>query len=574
MNQEESEDESLYIDTNRNILHVEPIDINTSLSSLTTKGISLDNVLRKCGDFGRFQIIHYFFLSIMAVSASIISFYYVFGAAEPDHRCRLPVNVWPDDTQYSPINQTHELYINNYIPKTIDGKQWKKCVRYMISNMNDTLVNCPNGWVYDRSVFGYTFTEEADFVCQNESKRSWIATAIQCGGFSLLIIGSLADRHGRKKMIVIVTMVLFFTCLITQIIMQWIPMTIKTKFIVLLLNQFASGLVFSTYSLIIILALELTSATYTGLAGNLIFVSWTIGQIIVTLFAFITFDWQKLKWANTAFIGLGIPYLYFMPESPLYIYAKGQYVSLENILRRIATQNGRKETDWYSYYQEFLRNQPIRSSQTSESAFSQNSYQLLIHRTTIVKLILTATIGFTTLMIYFKISYGLAMMDTSPYLGILLGAIVETISYITSSLLISSRLGRKGSFILMMSLTIICMILIPFFVKYNSIASLGLAQLGKYTISSTTAIAWIFVPELFPTSIRSTANAVFIVFSRLGAITAPIIYTTISKNYISYTFYASAVLAFVVLLFSLMLPETKDKPMDDIIDYTTSITDI
>ncbi|CAF1506995.1 unnamed protein product, partial [Rotaria sp. Silwood1] len=471
-------------------------------------------------------------------------------------------------------NQTHELYINNYIPKTNDGKQWENCVRYMISNMNNTLINCPNGWVYDRSIFGYTFTEEADFVCHNESKRSWLATVIQCSSFLLLIIGSFADKYGRKKMIVIVTMILFFTCLITQIIMQWIPMTIKTKFIVLLFNQFASGLVCSTYSLIFILALELTSATYTGLAGNLIFISWTIGQIIVTLFAFITYDWQKLKWANTIFIGLGIPYLYFMPESPLYIYAKGQYVLLENILRQIANQNGRKETDWYIYYQEFLCNQSIKLTHKKQLTSFQKSYQLIINRTTIIKLLLTAIIGFTTLMIYIKISYSLAMMDTSPYLGILIGDIVEAISYITSSLLISSRLGRKGSFILMMSLTMICMIFIPIIKKYNSIASLSLAQLGKYTISSTTAIAWIFVLELFPTSIRSTASGVFIVCSRIGAITAPIIYKTISNNYLSYTFYATAFLAFVVLLFSLMLPETKDKPMDNVTDYTTSITDI
>ncbi|CAF3695292.1 unnamed protein product [Rotaria sp. Silwood1] len=574
MTRRESELESLHVDTNKHMLNIETIDINTSLSSLATTGISLDNIIRKCGDFGRFQIIHYFFLSIIAMSGSIISFYYVFGIAKPDHRCRLPVNVWPNDTQYNPINQTHELYINNYIPKTIDGKQWENCVRYMISNMNNTLINCPNGWVYDRSIFGYTFTEEADFVCHNESKRSWLATVIQCSGFLLLIIGSFADKYGRKKMIVIVTMILFITCLITQIIMQWIPMTIKTKFIVLLFNQFASGLVCSTYSLIFILALELTSATYTGLAGNLIFISWTIGQIIVTLFAFITYDWQKLKWANTIFIGLGIPYLYFMPESPLYIYAKGQYVLLENILRQIANQNGRKETDWYIYYQEFLRNQTIKLTHKKQLTSFQKSYQLIINRTTIIKLLLTAIIGFTTLMIYIKISYSLAMMDTSPYLGILIGAIVEAISYITSSLLISSRLGRKGSFILMMSLTMICMIFIPIIKKYNSIASLSLAQLGKYTISSTTAIAWIFVLELFPTSIRSTASGVFIVCSRTGAITAPIIYTTISNNYLSYTFYASAFLAFVVLLFSLMLPETKDKPMDNVTDYTTSITDI
>lgn len=163
------------------------------------------------------------------MNGSIATFYYVFGVARPDHRCRLPANIWPNDQYFSPINQTHEMYINKYIPKTNDGKQWEKCVRYTTENLNHTLVNCPNGWVYDRTVFGYTFTEEADFVCDNESKRSWLSTVLQCGGFSLLIIGSLADKYGRKRMISIVTFLLFFTCLITQIIIQWIPMTIHTK---------------------------------------------------------------------------------------------------------------------------------------------------------------------------------------------------------------------------------------------------------------------------------------------------------------------------------------------------------
>ncbi|CAF5101340.1 unnamed protein product, partial [Rotaria sp. Silwood1] len=90
MTRRESELESLHVDTNKHMLNIETIDINTSLSSLATTSISLDNIIRKCGDFGRFQIIHYFFSSIIAMSGSIISFYYVFGIAKPDHRCRLP----------------------------------------------------------------------------------------------------------------------------------------------------------------------------------------------------------------------------------------------------------------------------------------------------------------------------------------------------------------------------------------------------------------------------------------------------------------------------------------------------
>jgi hypothetical protein len=163
------------------------------------------------------------------MNAGISSFYYVFGAAEPSHRCRLPLHVWPNDTQYRPINRTHEICINKYIPMVKDGENWEKCVRYVTSNINNTLVNCPDGWVYDRSLFGHTFTEEADFVCQRKSYRSWLATLLQCSGFLLLIIGTLSDRYGRKKIIVIVTILLFFTCLITQITMQWIPMAVQTK---------------------------------------------------------------------------------------------------------------------------------------------------------------------------------------------------------------------------------------------------------------------------------------------------------------------------------------------------------
>ena len=163
------------------------------------------------------------------MSAAVVGFYYVFGAAEPEHRCRLPASVWPDDTQYYPINRTHETMINAYIPKTKDGTTWEKCVRYPSANPNDTLISCPNGWVYDRSIFGYTFTEEANLVCSREPLKSWLATLMQCGGFSLLLIGSFADKFGRKKITALVTILLFITCVITQIIMQWVPMTINTK---------------------------------------------------------------------------------------------------------------------------------------------------------------------------------------------------------------------------------------------------------------------------------------------------------------------------------------------------------
>ncbi|CAF4455293.1 unnamed protein product, partial [Rotaria sp. Silwood2] len=373
--------------------------------------------------------------------------------------------------------------------------------------------------------------------CASKPKQSWIATLMQCGGFALLIIGTFADRFGRKTTTSFVTIFLFLTCLTTQIIMQWIPMTVEMKFALLLLNQFASGLSAAAFSLIFILGLELTSSSHTSLAGNAALVSFTIGECIVTLFAYLAKDWQILKWADTAFI---------------------------------ATTNKRKEEDWYPVYQEFLKNQSSKLLHVNELTFSQKAHRILTHRPTVVKLLTTALLGFTTLMLYIKISYGLAVMSISPYLGILIGAAVEAAGYIAGSLLISTRLARKGSFILMAILTIISVILIPIILKHSSIATVFIAQFGKFAISGAIAVSWIYVPELFPTSIRSSANGFFIAFSRIGAIVAPIINASVSNEYLPYTFYASAGLAVIVVLLTLVLPETKYKQLDEEEDYTTN----
>ncbi len=87
--------------------------------------VSLDDVLRSCGDFQRFQWIHYFFLNMIQFSAGIVSLYYVYGAAEPEHRCRLPSQLWPNDNQFNPNNSQYQTVLHLYIP--IENGKWDQC---------------------------------------------------------------------------------------------------------------------------------------------------------------------------------------------------------------------------------------------------------------------------------------------------------------------------------------------------------------------------------------------------------------------------------------------------------------
>ncbi|CAF0909035.1 unnamed protein product [Adineta steineri] len=313
-----------------------------------------------------------------------------------------------------------------------------------------------------------------------------------------------------------------------------------------------------------ILILELTSAAHTSLVGNTALVAYTIGEAIVTFSAYLTLDWQKLKWVNIIFIGSVLPYLYFMPETPLYLYSKRQYTELETVLRRIATQNKRTEVQWYPSYQKFLGNQSITDvNNETKSSFFKQFRQLFSHRPTIIKVLITDFLGFTTYLLYYEISYGFEVMNISPYLGVVIGAVVEAVGYISGSFLIVSRLGRKGTFIIMMGLTAVCVLILPFVVKVGALPTVIVAQLGKFAISGAISVSWIFVPELFQTSIRSTANGLFITFSHIGAIIAPVISTSVSEKYLSVTFYVSSALGVVALLLTMILPETRGKTMDD-----------
>ncbi|CAF3924408.1 unnamed protein product [Rotaria sordida] len=124
-------------------------------------------------------------------SAGIVSLYYVYGAAEPEHRCRLPSQIWPNDNQFNPINAQHEACLRQYIP--MENGRWDQCHIFNLTISNKSLIDCPNGWVFDRSVFlGLTFTEEASLIwfVINESiciRGSAVAVAVTISRLGAII---------------------------------------------------------------------------------------------------------------------------------------------------------------------------------------------------------------------------------------------------------------------------------------------------------------------------------------------------------------------------------------------------
>jgi MFS family permease len=128
--------------------------------------------------------------------------------------------------------------------------------------------------------------------------------------------------------------------------------------------------------------------------------------------------------------------------------------------------------------------------------------------------------------------------------------------------------GRRPAFALALLLSFLCTLLVFKYLReieqvYWMLPIMGF---GQYSVFGVYAI---YLPELFPTSLRSTGTSFCYNFGRLAAATAPFTLGRITRNlggniegFRTAGIWVSGVLllGIVVLPF---LPETKDKPLPE-----------
>ena len=318
-----------------------------------------------------------------------------------------------------------------------------------------------------------------------------------------------------------------------------------------------------------LLLMELTSSSHTSFACGMASLGYTLGEVLLTILAYVSRDWLRLKWLSSIYFAVCIPYLYFVPESPYWLLSRRKYDELEFWLKKIAQTNVRSEDQWLPHYQKLIDKTRLIETTRNEEQLTRRRLLRYLPR-----LAISGFIEFVTMLLYTKISYGLAATNEilSPYWNFGIGAVVEGVGYFIGVVLTTTLLGRKYSLIASATLTSICVLIIPFIMKRYSLATTIISQMGKLSVSGTVAISWIYVPELFPTSIRGFANAIFVFVGAIGSILAPIVDEALGDNYTRISFYAYSGLIIILALLICTLPETRNRSFEDE-DESESITE-
>uniref|UniRef100_A0A8C6X7H6 Major facilitator superfamily (MFS) profile domain-containing protein n=1 Tax=Naja naja TaxID=35670 RepID=A0A8C6X7H6_NAJNA len=513
-------------------------------------------LLDQIGGMGRFQILQVTLLVTPILLTASHNLLQNFSAGIPDHYCR--VRLAHNGTYEDPWG----------IPKDASG-QPEKCLRFVAEwpplnasaevggNGTGTATEpCKDGWVYDRSIFTNTIIMEWDLVCNRKTRRQ-MAQSIYMGGVlaGALILGSLADRFGRKAILTWS----YLQLAVSGVCTAFAPNYAAYCAFRFLVGMALSGIVLNCMSLV----LEWVPTNIRTIAGTLVGYSATFGQIILPGLAYALPDWRQLQFTASMPFFIFFIYSWWFAESARWLVLSGKADQAVDVLKKVAQLNGKKDEG------EKLNTEVLKSSMQKEMTLAQSSYTFAsLARTPTVRRISCCISSvwyvFATSFAYYGLAMDLQHFGFSIYLIQVAFGTIDIPAKLGSAIGMSyiGRRTTQASSVILAGLAILVNILVP-----SDLRTLRtfLAVLGKGCLASSFNCLYLYTGELYPTVIRQTGMGLGSTLARVGGIVAPMIKMTGEHcSYLPSLIYGTApILSGIAAVF---LPETLNVPLPDTIE--------
>jgi MFS family permease len=287
---------------------------------------------------------------------------------------------------------------------------------------------------------------------------------------------------------------------------------------------------------------------------------YALGFGFFSLMAYFFRDWRQL----TIAVSLpGVFYILFfsksVPESPRWLLAQGRVSEAEEILGKIARGNGTVFDKRLTRTKE-----QQRTSTTSEN---YGIHTLLTHKSIRSKMIILMFVWLINSMVYYGLSFNSKNMQGDRYWNFFLSGLVEVPSYFLAVPMIDNLGRQKSLFLSVMIGSIGCLLCAFGPAKFATVT----ANVGKFGISSSFGILYVYSAELVPTVVRNFAMGTCSMTARLGGILAPLVVTlTVMDQRLPMMLFAgSGIFAGLIGLF---LPETLNHPIPETLDEAGSKT--
>ena len=427
---------------------------------------------------------------------------------------------------------------------------------------------------FDTGVISGTliFLQDARGWALKDSQLAGVTTAVLLGAvFGCLISGKITDLIGRKKIIIITSVIFICGALLSG-------SAPDVRFLIISRLFLGIGIGIASYSVPLYIA-EISPARNRGALV-------TINQLMITvgiLVSYITDYWiandaDPFSWRLMFHIGV-IPGLtlftgmFFLPETPRWLISKGRYEEGEVVLKRV------EETALVDSSLKKLKDE-ISSDEKNPGSLKEVftpwlKYPLIIG---IGIMILTEFTGIDTIVYYtpkiFKIA-GYISNEQSILPAIIVGS--SNVFFTVISIFLVDRIGRRPLYFIGLSGLVITLsalgICFHFQEELGDIFSFLTIStmflfIGSFAISFG-PLSWLIISEIFPLKFRGLGMSI-------GAFTLWSATTIVNYSFLKIvdaltlagTFWAFAIMGIISGFWGFyLIPETKGKSLESIEDH-------
>ncbi|XP_042243156.1 organic cation transporter protein-like isoform X2 [Homarus americanus] len=377
-------------------------------------------------------------------------------------------------------------------------------------------------WDFDTSVFTRTLTSEFGLVCQNSFLRpTFQSIYLFSTVFSSIITGYLADRYGRK-IVVVVTLVVYS--------LVSLSISAVTNFNAILALRFIMGLLTNHCSYL--LSMEVCEVRMRSVVGVLLGLPWALGMMAWGALAYLIRDWRWLQFTASLPMLLIIGFLFLIDESPRWLIVKGRHEQALKVLRRVARLN--KSTlppeeelrlmmsDIQAEFEISKGASPMMDKETLNEKKRGSFKTPALLSTSKMRLVIGILILniCTCSLVYCGLNFSGNNYSSDPFLFVVIGGLMEVPGHTLTSPIIN-RYGRKISIMIGLCICGAALLSLAFIPSDISWLVMTLAMIGKLTISGVLIIVILYQTELIPTEVRMQGEATTGMMGQLASAASP-----------------------------------------------------